>query len=284
MTDEGRLCMSTRTQSETGLLEQKSGAGTADLDIDSLDNEELMKRYKETGDNDLKWALVLRFQDQIRRVAVQTCGLYSSFSQLDDVIHEGILALLSAVDRFDPSKGVKLETYVAKRLKGMVIDLSRKQDWLPRQLRQNAHRLNRAVDTLSMELGHMPVSQEVADYLGISKEEYEKMLSDTAGANLISFEMLLDSYGSAVGKMTASGDYSDPPEGICEERELRECLAEGISSLRPKERLVLSLYYEKELTMKEIAQVLGVSPPRVSQLHSHAIQRLRVFLKERMGQ
>lgn len=253
-------------------------------DIDSLSNEELMRLYKEKGDSELKWALVLRFQEQIRRVAIRTCGLYSSFSQLDDVIHEGILALLGAVDRYDPDKGVKLETYVAKRLKGMVIDLSRKQDWLPRQLRQTSNKLNRAVDELSVELGHMPISQEVADHLGVSKEEYEKMLSETAGANLISFEMLLDSYGSAAGKLSSASDYDDPAEEFCEERELRENLAEGIAALRPNERLVLSLHYEKELTMKEIAQVLGVSPPRVSQIHSHAIQRLRVFLKERMGQ
>ena len=144
---------------------------------------------------------MLRFQDQIRRVALRTCGLYSSFSQLDDVVHEGILTLLSAVDRFDPSKGVKLETYVAKRLRGMVIDLSRKQDWLPRQLRQTSNKLTRTVDELSIELGHMPVSQEVADRLGVSKEEYERMLSETAGANLLSFEMLLDSYGSGSGAL-----------------------------------------------------------------------------------
>lgn len=250
-------------------------------EIDSLDNDTLIRLYKETGDESLKWALVLRFQDQIRRVALRTCGLYTSFSQLDDVVHEGILTLLSAVDRFDPSKGVKLETYVAKRLRGMVIDLSRKQDWLPRQLRQTSNKLTRTVDELSVELGHMPVSQEVADRLGVSKEEYEKMLSETAGANLLSFETLLDSYGSGAGQ--ASEDYNDPAEEFCEEQELRECLAKGIASLRPNERMVLSLYYEKELTMKEIAQVMGVSPPRVSQLHSHAIQRLRSYMKEQLG-
>lgn len=270
--------MSSTTDSSTAVDEVLSV--DEELDIDGLDNDALIKRYKETGDESFKWALVLRFQDQIRRIAIRTCGLYSSFSQLDDVIHEGILALLSAVDRFDPDKGVKLETYVAKRLRGMVIDLSRKQDWLPRQLRQTSNRLIRTVDELSVELGHMPVSQEVADRLGVSKEEYDRMLSETAGANLLSFEMLLDSYGSGAGRVAE--DYNDPPEEFCEEQELHECLAKGISSLRPNERMVLSLYYEKELTMKEIAQVMGVSPPRVSQLHSHAIQRLRSYIKERM--
>ena len=271
--------MCAETSTATVVAEQTLALSQGE--IDSLDNDTLIRLYKETGEESLKWALVLRFQDQIRRVALRTCGLYTSFSQLDDVVHEGILTLLSAVDRFDPSKGVKLETYVAKRLRGMVIDLSRKQDWLPRQLRQTSNKLTRTVDELSVELGHMPVSQEVADRLGVSKEEYEKMLSETAGANLLSFETLLDSYGSGAGQ--ASEDYNDPAEEFCEEQELRECLAKGIASLRPNERMVLSLYYEKELTMKEIAQVMGVSPPRVSQLHSHAIQRLRSYMKEQLG-
>ena len=271
--------MRTEESAATAIAEEVP-ADAKQSELDSLDNDALIRRYKETGDDSLKWALVLRFQDQIRRVALRTCGLYSGFSQLDDVVHEGILTLLSAVDRFDPSKGVKLETYVAKRLRGMVIDLSRKQDWLPRQLRQTSNKLTRTVDELSVELGHMPVSQEVADRLGVSKEEYERMLSETAGANLLSFEMLLDSYGSGAGRSAES--YNDPPEEHCEEEEPDDCLTRGTPTLRPNERMVLSLYYEKELTMKEIAQVMGVSPPRVSQLHSHAIQRLRAYMKEQL--
>lgn len=247
-------------------------------DIQSLDNQELMLRYKQTGDEELKWALVLRFQDQIRRIAVRTFGMGNGINQLDDVVHEGILALLTAIDRFDPTKGVKLETFVAKRLRGMVIDLARKQDWLPRQLRQKSTRVNRAVEELSGKLGRMPTSQEVADALNMSRSEYEQTLADTAGANRISFEMLLDAYGSGAGKVQVENASEDLPEEFCEEKELHAKLTAGIEALRPNERLVLSLYYEKELTMKEIAQVLGVSAPRVSQIHSHAIQRLRTYL------
>ena len=140
--------MCTEGNASTSAAEQMPHGPQTELD--SLDNDTLIQRYKETGDDSLKWTLVLRFQDQIRRVALRTCGLYSSFSQLDDVVHEGILTLLSAVDRFDPSKGVKLETYVAKRLRGMVIDLSRKQDWLPRQLRQTSNKLTRTVSLFTL--------------------------------------------------------------------------------------------------------------------------------------
>ncbi|MGI5962450.1 MAG: sigma-70 family RNA polymerase sigma factor [Lawsonibacter sp.] len=251
-------------------------------EISSLDTQELMLRYKETGDVELKWALVLRFQDQIRRIALRTFGAGNGINQLEDVVQEGILTLLNAIDRFDPTKGVKLETFVAKRLRGMVIDLARKQDWLPRQLRQKSTRVNHAVEELSGQLGRMPEGREVADYLGISLEEYEQTVADTAGANLISFEMLLDSYGSGVGKGQSDITHDDPPEEFCEEQELHTKLTHGIEKLRPNEQLVLSLYYEKELTMKEIAQVLGISPPRVSQIHSHAIEKLRADLVGQM--
>lgn len=271
------------TREEKAVLPGKEHEASGQ-DLEQLDNEQLLLRYKETGDNELKWALVMRFREQIRRIALRTCGIYNGFGQLDDVIHEGILVLLHAVDRFDPSKGVKLETYVAKRLRGMIIDLSRKQDWMPRQLRQKNTQVNRAMEELSVQLGRTPSSQEMADYLGISREEYEKTLSDTAGANLLSFEMLLDSYGNGGGGKLPQNGLEDSPEERYEEQELHEDLTAGIQSLRPNEQLVLSLYYEKELTMKEIAQVLGVSPPRVSQIHSHAIQRLRVFLKEQTEQ
>lgn len=254
-------------------------------DTGQVTNEALLRRYKETGDDAVKWELVLRFEPQIRRIAMRTYSMGLGGNQLEDVVHEGLLTLLGAVDRFDPDKGVKLETYVTKRLRGMMIDLSRKEDWMPRQLRQKSTRLNRAMDELSMELGRSPFPWEVARRLGMSLKEYEKIISETAGANLMSFEMLLDAYGSISGRALAQqAARQDTPELMYEEQELHKALASGIESLRPNEQMVLSLYYEKELTMKEIAEVLGISAPRVSQIHSHAIARLRTCLKEQITQ
>ena len=247
-------------------------------------SESLLRRYKETGDDALKWELVLRFENQIRRIAARAYGVGLGGNQLEDVVHEGLLTLLGAVDRFDPDKGVKLETYVTKRLRGMMIDLSRKEDWLPRQLRQKFTKVNRAVDELSVELGRTPYGWEVARRLDMSLKEYEKTISETAGANLMSFEMLLDAYGSVTGQPLERQERLDSPEAHFEEQELHKALVTGIENLRPNEQLVLSLYYEKELTMKEIAEVLGISAPRVSQIHSHAIARLRMHLKEQMAQ
>lgn len=251
-------------------------------ELEQMDDGTLLKLYKDTGNNELKWMLVLRFTDLIRKIAAQACGLYSSFAQLDDIINEGVIVLLNAVDKFDPSKDVKFETYVSKRLRGMIIDLARRQDWLPRQVRQKAVKLNRAVDELSMQLGRMPDNDEIAQHLGLTRQQYEEMLSDTAVSNLISFEAALDSYGDTVEGMLLREEHSNPTEEICQEHELRQVLEKGVESLRKNEQTVLMLYYKNELNMKEIAQVMGVSAPRVSQIHSRALQHLRAYMKQYM--
>lgn len=248
-------------------------------EAEKLDNQALLKLYKATGDPDLKWMLVLRYTDLVRKVAAQATGIYSSFAQLDDVVQEGLLVLLGAVDKFDPTQNVKFETYVSKRLRGMILDLARKQDWLPRQVRQKVTRLNRAVDELSVKLGREPESQEVADYLGLTREQYDALASETAVTSLVSFEAVLDACGSMAEKSMGQGEQSNPPQEEFENREFHSVLAQKIAGLREKERLVLSLYYEKELNMKEIAQVLGVSAARVSQIHSRALEHLRTQMQ-----
>lgn len=248
---------------------------------DSPDVQELLSLYKKTGDPDLKWEIVLRYSDLVKKVAAQTRGLFNSFAQTDDIIQEGILVLLNAVDKFDPSKGIKFETYIAKRLRGMVIDLARKQDWVPRQIRQKAVKLNRAEEELSRELGCAPSGQKMAEHLGMTMEEYEELRSQAAASSLMSFEALLDACGGTPsGDRVPTDEEWERPEEVCQEKELHQILAEGIASLRENEQLVLSLYYEKELTMKEIAQVLGVSAPRVSQIHSCAIEHLRTIMEQ----
>ena len=119
----------------------------------------------------------------------------------------------------------------------------------------------------------------MADYLKLSQKDYEELLSETAFSNLMSFEVLLDTYGNVTGKALSG----NPPEDAYQQKELHEVLRRGIASLRENERLVLSLYYEKELTMREIAQVLGVSAPRISQIHNRAIQRLQAYMKQYIG-
>lgn len=264
------------------VLRDEGSAPVSREEAEKLDDRALLQLYRRTGDQELKWTLVLRYSQLVRRIALQASGLYSSFAQLDDIIQEGLLVLLNAVDKFDPDKNVKFETYVSTRLRGMIVDLARRQDWLPRQVRQKAVRLNRAVDELSAQLGRAPESDEVAQYMGLTREQYDALLSETAVSSLVSFEAVLDSCGSATEKLMTQGEMNDPTEEEFQDKELHQILKEGIASLRENERMVLSLYYEKELNMKEIAQVLGVSAARVSQIHSRALQRLRVYMKQYM--
>lgn len=245
-------------------------------------DRELLEAYRKNGEEDAKWELVLRYTYLVKRIALQTSGVYSSFAQLDDIIQEGVLVLLHAVEKFDPTKNVKFETYVSARLRGMVVDLARRQDWLPRQVRQKSVRLNRAIDELAGELGRTPNSFEVAQHMGLTREQYDALLSETAMSNLVSLEAVLSSTGSAAESYMSQNKGSNPTEEAFQEQELHQVLEQGVSSLRKNERLVLSLYYEKELNMKEIAQILGVSAARVSQIHSRALQNLRVYMQQYM--
>ncbi len=251
-----------------------------DSEIESMATPDLLTLYKQTGDEALKWPLVLRYEGLIKSAALQIRGVYSSFAQVDDIVSEGILTLLSSIDKFDPDKGIKFETYVAKRIRGMVIDLARKQDWLPRNIRQRAKEIDAAVSSLANELGRFPTDQEVADRLGIPADKYQKEAARVALSNTLSLDALMDARDLEGYRFEVSTeDPAVQPEAVLEDQELQEALAQGIAALQQNEQIVLSLYYEKNLHMKEIAQVMGVSEPRISQIHSRAIQKLR----EHMG-
>lgn len=249
-------------------------------ELDALTTEELFQAYKRTGSEELKWPLVMRYMGLVKTIALQVRGVYSSFAQVDDIVSEGILTLLSSLDKFDPDKGIKFETYVAKRIRGMVIDLARKQDWLPRNIRQRAKEIDTAVSHLANELGRFPTDHEVADHLGIPADKYQKEAARVALSNTLSLDALMDARDIEGYRFEVSTeDPTVQPETVLEDQELQETLAAGIAALQKNEQIVLSLYYEKNLHMKEIAQVMGVSEPRISQIHSRAIQKLR----EHMG-
>lgn len=249
--------------------------------IENLDNNQILLLYRETGDEKLKWELVLRCESLVRSIALQICGVYSSFAQVDDIVNEGIITLMGAVDKFDVDMGVKFETYVSKRIRGMIIDLARRQDWVPRSVRKRAKEIDRAITELYEQLGRYPKEEEVANALGLSKEKYLEGLVNVNMCNVMSLEALMDGMTTGSGglNLPAYGTASQPEQHLQEE-ELHQMLAAGIQSLRENEQMVLSLYYEKEMNMREIAQVLNVSEPRISQIHSRAIQKMRFFLEK----
>ena len=248
--------------------------------IEEMDTQDLLRLYKETGDESLKWPLALRYEGLIKSAAMQIRGVYSSFAQIEDIINEGILTLLGAIDKFDPDKGVKFETYVSKRIRGMVIDLARKQDWIPRNVRKRAKEIDLAAAELSTALGRTPTDEEIAKHLGISQERYQKDAANIALSNILSLDVLMDTRETSGYQMEVpSSDLQSQPEAVLQERELQRALAQGIASLRENEQIVLSLYYERNLHLKEIAQVMELSEPRISQIHTRAIQKLRNYME-----
>ena len=262
---------------EQGRLENRSAYTQQELD--AMPAEQLLALYKRTGDQSLKWPLVLRYEGLIKTIALQICGVYSSFAQVDDIINEGVITLLRAVDKYDPSMGTKFETYVTKRIRGMIIDMARRQDWLPRSVRRRSREIDQAVGELYSTLGHFPTDEEMSSRLGITPAKYQAELASMALCNIISLEGLFEGREQGDAGIALPGrEGGDQPEQTLQERELKEKLVEGIRSLQKSEQTVLSLYYEQEFNMREIAQIMGVSEPRISQIHSRAIQRLRLFL------
>lgn len=255
-----------------------------ELNAEQRSTQDLLAAYKQTGDEKLKWELILRYEGYIKRMALQVRGIYSHFAQVDDVINEGVLTLASAIDKYDPDKGVKFETYVAKRIRGMVIDMARKQDWMPRNLRKRTKEIDQAVTELYYELGRYPSDAEVAERLGVSPEKYQKEAAGVVFGNVLSLDAMMDMYGSENrGADLTDKGAAGQPEDAYQEQELYETLAKGIGMLKKNEQIVLSLYYEKNLHMKEIAQVMEVSAPRVSQIHACAIGKLQVYMNEYMN-
>lgn len=250
-----------------------------------LSGEELLARYKESGDESLKWEIVLRYEHIVKYAAMQVRGVYSSFAEMEDIINEGLITLVKAIDKYDPEKGVKFETYVSKRIRGMVIDLARKQDWMPRNLRKRSKEIDEAISELANTLGRYPTSAEVAQWLEVPVEKYQKDMACIAMNNVISLEALMDvNEFENLHFEIASRDKNGMPDQVLEEQEIKEILVRSINHLQENERLVLSLYYVENLLLRDIAQVMNVSEPRVSQLHTRAIGKLRKEMTEYFNQ
>ena len=256
--------------------------GYTQEELDQMSKEDLLLLYRSSGCQELKWPLALRYVGLVKSIALQVRGVYSSFAQVDDIINEGILALVGAIDKFDPDKGIKFETFVSKRIRGAVIDLARRQDWVPRSVRRKAREIDQASIELYAELGRCPTDDEIAGRLGISSQQYQEDLAHSALCNLLSLDSIFDDQEQG-GMDVADNAGTGRPEDSLLRQELLDTLTDAISSLRENEQMVVSLYYRKNLSMKEIAQVMEVSEPRISQLHSRAIQKLKLYMKQYMN-
>ncbi|NLL67036.1 MAG: FliA/WhiG family RNA polymerase sigma factor [Clostridiaceae bacterium] len=237
--------------------------------------QELWKKYSETKDQSIKEQLILEYADLVKYVAGRLSIYFGSNVEYDDLVGYGVFGLIDAIDKFDLTKKVKFETYASLRIRGAIIDSIREQDWAPRSLRKKGKELEKAYSELENQLGHSATDQEIADKLGITIEELTKLLQEVNVSQMISLDDYLEQNHETGFDSYSMQRESNSPEQRMEIVELKEILADSIEKLPEKERIVVTLYYYEELTLKEISLIMKVSESRISQLHTKAIMRMR---------
>lgn len=237
------------------------------------------ERYTKARDPDARDQLILEYLPIVKIVAGRLAVRFYGHVDMDDLVSYGIFGLIDAIDKFDHGKGVKFETYASLRIRGSIIDSIRRLDWVPRALRQDNKKLDQAYAQLEAKLGREPKDDEVAESLGVGVDEVREMMRKAQLASFISLDEFSDqSHGPAPAASIAGGS-EDEPETQLLRTEAADMLAAAIEKLTDKERMVVTLYYYEELTLKEISKVLSVTESRVSQIHSKAIFKL----KNRLG-
>ncbi|MCR5481621.1 MAG: FliA/WhiG family RNA polymerase sigma factor [Clostridia bacterium] len=236
---------------------------------------ELWEPYLKSGSIEDRNDLVLRYTDLVKRIVLRFRGSYSNYAQMDDMINQGIIALIDAVEKFDPHLGNKFETFASVKIRGAVIDFMRKQDWVPRNQRNLAKELDDAYGALYSETGEEPTKEELADYMGITPAGLEKILEQRQNSMVLSYEEAINEKMMVAAPIVENRSDNETPEGVLLYGELKEKLAEAIDLLNEKERLVVTLYYYENLKLKEIAEVMGITESRVSQIHSASIVKMK---------
>ncbi|TSA49274.1 MAG: RNA polymerase sigma factor FliA [Nitrosomonadales bacterium] len=216
---------------------------------------------------------VTAYAQLVKRIAYQLAARLPTSVQVDDLIQAGMIGLLDAMGHYDETQGAQFETYATQRIRGAMLDELREIDWAPRSVRKNARDIEHAVSALEQRLSQPPNEQQIADKLGVTLDEYQQMLGDARGHQLLYYEDFQDADGDSVEFNTA--DSRPGPLEALQDEGLRATLIKGIGELPEREKLVMAMYYQEELNLKEIGAVLGVSESRVCQLHSQAIIRLR---------
>lgn len=248
---------------------------------DQRSTDELWRAYKAFNDRSARQELIARYAPLVKYVAGRVAVNLPPSVDEGDLIGYGSLGLIDAIERFNPQRGVKFETYAIARIRGSIIDGLRSMDWVPVSVRHRNRVVENTIRDLENRLGRSATDEEIARELGISVEEYNQRIQDMAGSAILSFE---DIWGNqeeseSSGKTPDIKDERAPdPLDEAEWNARREALAMAIASLPERERLVVALYYYEGLTVKEIAYIMGVSPSRVSQLHTKAVIRLRAAL------
>ena len=233
--------------------------------------------YTPSGKTEKK-GLIEQHAPLVKKIAQQMKMRLPANVELNDLIQAGMMGLMDAVTRYEESFGAQFETYASQRIRGAILDELRSHDWLPRGTRQNMRRIEEAITTLEQQFGRSPNEQEVAQHLKMSLTEYQLMLDAGAGHQLLYYEDFKSEDGESFFDGLLVDEGANPLASLLE-KGFRDALVAAIAALPEREALVMGLYYEQEMNLKEIGAVMGVTESRICQLHSQAIARLRSHLK-----
>ncbi|PZD93713.1 FliA/WhiG family RNA polymerase sigma factor [Paenibacillus sambharensis] len=249
-----------------------------------LSNIELWQKWKEDKDIQAKKQLIEHYLPLVDYVTNRMAiGLPKNVSR-DDLASNGVMGLIDAIEKFDYQRGLQFETYASWRIRGAMIDGLRQGDWVPRSVREKAKRIEEAYQHLEQEYLRTVSDKEISSYLNVSEREFQTMLQDIAVTTVCSLEDPIREEESETRLSMLIDEKAKNPDHKVQEFFLKETLVKGIERLTEKERIVVSLFYYEELSLSEIAEVMQLSPSRISQLHSKAILRLRGALDKQKNQ
>ncbi|HEY5099514.1 MAG TPA: RNA polymerase sigma factor WhiG [Gaiellaceae bacterium] len=242
----------------------------------------LWREYRAKADPAVRDRLIVTYAPLVKYVAGRLGSGLPAHVDDEDLVSYGLLGLIGAIERYDPERDVKFETYAIARIRGAIIDELRALDWVPRSVRSRARDIERAIGELEAKLGRVPSDEEIAGKLGLTTEELDESLSEISRSSIAALDELWTISGSGGDQVALIDTIEDTdapdPQGALSQVELREAIADSIARLPEREKLVVTLYYYEELTLREIGEVLGVTESRVSQLHTKAILRLKARL------
>lgn len=224
-------------------------------------------------------AMLHQYSPLVRRLAHQMIAKLPANVEIDDLIQVGMIGLTDALSRFDAGQGVQFETFATQRIRGAMLDELRGADWMSRGSRKQQRDIESAVHRLEQKLGRAPVESEIAKEMGINLSDYQEMLGKVRGTQLIYLEDMSGDDGDSDYLDRHVADEGNDPLSLLQDHRMRSALVEAIKNLPEREQYVMSMYYEQDMNLKEIAAVLGVTESRVCQLHSQSIARLRVKLR-----
>ncbi len=253
----------------------------AQLNMESVPNYGI-----EHVDRNWREQMVLQYAPMIKYIASRLALRLPSHISLEDLISSGIIGLIDAVQKFDATKKINFKTYAEFRIKGAMLDELRSLDWIPRSVRKKSHLLDNAYDQLQRTLGRPAEAEEVAELLDLSLEEFYELLDETKSVSLVALEEGRKSPGGHASflenELLENIQDHDARDSLLAAHfsELQEIMVQAIEALPDKEKLLISLYYYEELTMKEIGQIMGYTESRISQLHTQAMYRLKHKLRQ----